>query len=241
MKRIVLAALAAGWLATDAAAQDAVAEARDSIVSDLLSGDRGRVNASLGRLPMFAYDTPFPEGYVTVELVEALVAALEAEYRLEAEGRRETYLELGLGLLEAVAATRHPLTIDVLTRLAFIGSGATDALLDFGPGVLPGAAALAVSLEATPQEANGALWVLLDGLKRWGAGTLGAEAREAIKGAAILYLEGPPDHFASTAEPRDLHFDKAVEIARLLGDPELTAVARKARHPTTGEPGIPPP
>lgn len=49
--------------------------------------------------------------------------------------------------------------------LAALAAGwlATDALLDFGPGVLPGAAALAVSLEATPQEANGALWVLLDG------------------------------------------------------------------------------
>ena len=241
MKRIVLAALAAGWLATDAAAQDAVAEARDSIVSDLLSGDRGRVNASLGRLPMFAYDTPFPEGYVTVDLVEALVAALEHELWLGKESILDPYLELILGLLEAVAATRHPLTIDVLTRSAFIGSGATDALLDFGPGVLPGAAALTVTPEATSDEANGALWVLLDGLKRWGPGQLGAEAREAIKGAAILHLEGPPGHFASTAEPRDLHFDKAVEIARLLGDPELTAVARKARHPTTGKPGIPPP
>jgi len=82
---------------------------------------------------------------------------------------------------------------------------------------------------------------LLRGVKGWGRGELGAEAREAIKGAAILHLDGPPDHFVSTAEPRDLHFDKAVEIARLLGDPELTAVARTARHPTTGKPGIPPP
>lgn len=72
---------------------------------------------------------------------------------------------------------------------------------------------------------------------------MGAEAREAIKGAAILHLEGPPGHFASTAVQhlRDFQFDKAVEIARLLGDPELTAVARKARHPTNGKPGIPPP
>ncbi|MDE2761171.1 MAG: hypothetical protein OXQ94_13245 [Gemmatimonadota bacterium] len=239
MKRIALAALAAGCLATDAAAQDAVAEARDSIVSDLLSGDRGRVNASLGHLPMFAYDTPFPDGYVTVELVEALVAALEHELWLHKESTLDPYLELILGLLEAVAATRHPLTIDVLTRMAWVGR--TDALLHFGPGVLPGAAALAVSPEATPDEAEGAMRVLWFALKRWGPGQLGAEAHDAIKGAAILHLEGPPDHFASTAEFLGSRFDKAVEIARLLGDPELTAVARKARHPTTGEPGIPPP
>ena len=121
-----------------------------------------------------------------------------------------------------------------------IGSGATNALLRFGPGVLPGAAALAVSPEATPQEAHGALWVLLDGIKRWGPAQLASDIREAIKGAAILHLEGPPDHFASTAMFRGLRFEDAVEIAKLLGDPELTAVARKARHPETGKPGIPP-
>ena len=241
MKRILLAALAAGCLASGhAAAQDA-ADDRDAVVRELTSGDRGRVAASLGLLPPGGYGGPFPEGYVTVELVEALIAALEHELWLHKESTLDPYLELILGLLRAVAATRHPLTIDVLTRSAFIGSGAQDALLDFGPGVLPGVADLAVSPEATPDEVWGAMRTLLRGVKRWGPGQLGAEAREAVKGAAILHLEGPPDHFASTAEPRDLHFDKAAEIAGLLGDPELTAVARKARHPTTGEPGIPPP
>ena len=170
MKRIALAALAAGCIAGDAAAQDA-ADNRDAIVRELLSGDRGRVGDALGLLPGHTYGIPFPDGYVTVELAEALVAALEAEQRLHDEGREpEKYLELNLDLLRAVAATRHPLTIDILTRLAWIGSGATNALLRFGPGVLPGAAALAVSPEATPQEAHGALWVLLDGIKRWEPG-----------------------------------------------------------------------
>ena len=205
MKRIVLAALAAGFLAGDAAAQDA-ADDRDAIVRDLMSGDRDRVAASLGRLPMFAYDTPLPDGYVTVELAGALVAALEAERRIFNEGREpEKYLELELGLLEAVAATRHPLTIDVLTRLAWIGSGAKNALLRFGPGVLPGAAALAVSPEATPQEANGALWVLLARHQAVGAGAAGfgyprghqGRCDPAPRGAA-----GPLRQYGSTAPPR---------------------------------------
>ena len=236
MKRIVLAALAAGFLAAPGAAAQDVASERDAIVRDLMSGDRSRMAASLGRLP-----TPFfPDGYVTVELVEALIAALEAEQRLHDEGREpEKYLEFNLELLRAVAATRHPLTIEILTRMAWVGR--TDALLHFGPGVLPGAAALAVSPEATPYEANGALMVLWFALKRWEPGQLTSDIREAIKGAAILHLEGPPDHFASTAKQhlRDFQFDKAVKIARLLGDPELTAVARRARHPTNGKPGIP--
>ena len=241
MKRFVLAALAAGCLAVQGAAAQDVG-GRAVIVRDLLSGDGGKVNDALGRLPPFAYDTPFPEGYVTVELVEALTTALEREWRLHNEGRLETYLELGLSLLEAVIATRHPLTADVLMRSAGVSNAATYALLDFGPGVLPRVARLAASPEATPDEANGAMRVLFFALERWQAEQLAPDIREAVKGAAILHLEGPPDHFASTAVQhlRDFQFDKAVEIAKLLGDPELTAVARKARHPTTGEPGIPP-
>jgi len=240
----LLAALAAGCLAAPgAAAQDAGNDGRDAIVRDLLSGDRGKVNDALGRLPPFADDTPFPEGYVTVELVEALITALEREKRLHDEGREpERYVELNLSLEEAVVATRHPQTVDILTRTMY-GTGARDAVLHFGPGVLPGVAELATSPEATPEEANGALWVLWTALERWEAENLAPDIREAMKEAAILYFEGPPDHFASTTKQhfRNFQFDKAAEIAKLLGDPELTAVARKARHPTTGEPGIPPP
>jgi len=244
MKRIALAMLAAGCLvAHGAAAQEAAGgDGRDAIVRDLLSNDRERVASALGQLPVHGYRTPFPDGYVTAELAGALITALEREKQLFEDGREpERYLELNLDLLRAVAATRHPLTVDVLTRSIW-GNGALDALLHFGPGVLPGVAEQAASPEATPRQAEGALWVLRVALERWGAEKLDAETREAVKGAAILHLEGPPDHFASVASQtlRDFQFDEAAEIAKLLGDPELTAVARKARHPTTGKPAIPP-
>ncbi len=231
-----MAVLAAGCLAVQGAAAQDVESGRAAIIRDLLSGDRSRVNEAAGRLP----PRPFPEGYVTVELVEALVAALEHEWRLHKESTLDPYLELVLDLVRVVAATEHPLAADVLMRSAFMSNDALAAVIDFGPGVLPRVARLAVSPEATSDEANGAMRVLWYALKRWRAEQLAPDIREAIKGAAILHLEGPPDHFASLAEPRDLHFEKAVRIARLLGDPELTAVARKARHPTTGKPGIPP-
>ena len=239
MKGFMFAVLAAGCLAAQGAAAQDAESGRAAIVRDLLSGDRGKVNEALGRLPPFAYDTPYPEGYVTVELVEALITALEVEKRLRDEGSLDPYLELNLSLVSAIAATRHPLTIDVLLRSAWGDGIATNALLDFGPGGLPRAAALAVSPEATPYEADGALRVLGIALERWGAERLAPDIREAVKDAAILHLEGPPDHFASTARQhiRDFQFDNAVDIAKLLGDPELTAVARKARHPTNGKPG----
>ena len=78
--------------------------------------------------------------------------------------------------------------------------------------------------------------------ERWD-GELGLEIREAMKEAAILHLEGAPDGFVSAAQAsgtmRDFLFDGAVALAKLLRDPELTAIARKARHPSTGRPGIP--
>ena len=92
--------------------------------------------------------------------------------------------------------------------------------------------------------------------KRWD-GDLSPEIREAMKAAAILHLEGAPDGFASvawrwryasvtavdvdsdTTRERGILFDDAVELTEVLRDPELTAIARDARHPSTGEPGIP--
>ena len=174
----------------------------------------------------------------------ALIAALEREERLlrDASTEPDTNLEMNIALMDAMIATRHPLTIDVLMRRAWAGNGPVDAVLHFGPDVLPRVVELAGSPEATAREATGALYTLQRAAERWDA-ALGPEIREAMKGMAILHLEGPPDGFAS-ANPtetwwRGFVFDSAVELAKVLRDPELTAIARKARHPTSGRPGIP--
>lgn len=71
------------------------------------------------------------------------------------------------------------------------------------------------------------------------------EFREGYEVTTELAEALAPDHFASASEEsghmRDFLFDRAVALAKVLRDPELTAIARKARHPSNGRPGIPPP
>ena len=253
MRSIALAMLAAGCLMVhDSAAQ--VGDDQAALARDLISGDRNRVADALERLyagPLVPSDKKgygdvmFREGYeVTTELVETLIVALEREWRLYEEGGSpDPYLELNSGLRHAVSATRHPLAMDILLRTQWWGG--SDVLLMFGPDVvLPRAVELAGSPEATPEEAREALRVLETAVERWDE-VLGPEIREAMKEVAILHLEGPPDSFASAAQEsgkrhwRDFLFDGAVALAKVLRDPELTAIARKARHPSSGRPGIP--
>jgi len=243
MRRSALAMLALGWcLATGGtAAQETDQEA---MVRGLLSEDPEIVLRAYGLLPLvYVHDAPglgtkFQEGYeVTAELAEALAEAYEREAMLGSPNG-----ELSIGLLTAVIATRHPSTIGTLTRALWGNYFAVQALLDFGPTVLPGVVDLALSPEATPYEAEGAMFALKAAVERWD-GELGPEIRGAMKEAAILHLEGAPDSFASAGEEsghmRDFLFDGAVALAEVLRDPELTAIARNARHPSTGKPGIP--
>ena len=237
MRMTTLAALALGWCL---AAHGAAAQETDqaAIARELLSKDHDRVSDALGRLPRIVSFSGtldrYPEGFEpTAGLVEALVAAYEHEVMLdEPKGDGELFI----GLLEHIIATKHPLTIDVLTRSLWGSYPAVEALLHFGPSVLPGVVELAMSPEATPYQADGAMFALGKAVERWDQ-ELGPEIREAMREAAILHLEGA---FASfEAYLRGYLFDEAVVLAEALRDPELTAIARDARHPSTGEPGIP--
>lgn len=107
--------------------------------------------------------------------------------------------------------------------------------------MLPQIAEFAGGPEATGSAARSAQLALIKGVQRWGP-ELGPEIREAIKEMSVLHLKGPPDGFASARGPQtwlDFLFDGAVELVKALQDPELTAIARKARHPSSGRPGIP--
>ena len=243
MNRTAWAALALGWcLAAHVAAAQEETVDQAAIARELLSKDPGRVVKALNRLPLVhsrlgsGEDFRFPEGFEPAAgLVEALIAAYEHEVALGYPND-----ELHLSLRGFIIMMRHPLTIDVLTRSLWGSNAAQDGLLYFGPSVLPGVVDLAMSPEATPYEANGAMSALLAAVERWD-GELGPEIREAMKAAAVLHLEGAPDSFASAASTHlsDFLFDEAAALAEALRDPELTAIARDARHPSTGEPGIP--
>ena len=240
MRMTTLAALALGWCL---AAHGAAAQETDqaAIARELLSKDHDRVVKALNALDSLAVihlrlgsreDYRFREGFEpTAGLVEALIAAYEHEVALA-----EPNGELQISLHQFIVMTKHPLTIDVLTRSLWGSYPAVEALLHFGPSVLPGVVELAMSPEATPYQANGAMFALGKAVERWDQ-ELGPEIREAMREAAILHLEGA---FASfEAYLRGYLFDEAVVLAEALRDPELTAIARDARHPSTGEPGIP--
>ena len=233
----LLAATALGWcLAAHVAAAQEPDQA--AIALELRSGDGGRIGKALARLepnhPFFF--ARYPEGFEpTAELVEALVAAYEREVAL---GKPNG--ELSISILTHIIATKHPLTIDVLTRSLTGSYPAVEALLNFGPSVIPGIVDLATSSEATPDQAEGAMFALREAVAWWGP-ELGPGNLEAIRAAAVLHLEGAPDFIRgppSTYRQGTL-FDHAAVIAAALQDPGLSAVARDARHPSTGEPGIP--
>lgn len=93
MRKIALAAvLATGWCLMTQAATAQAEGGQDALVRDLLSEDPDRVARAVALLPLVwpadgeavvGYGIEFREGYeVTTELVEALVIALEREYRL---------------------------------------------------------------------------------------------------------------------------------------------------------------
>ena len=210
-----------------------------AVARDLLSGDPDRVYEAMACMPrILSSEEP------TTELVEALVAAYEREVAL---GHPSGDGEWHIGLMASIITTKHPLTIDFLTRSLTGNYFAVEGLLHFGPSVIPGLADLATSPEATPNQANGAMFALREAVAWWGP-YLGPESVEAIRRAAIRHLEGAPDFTRGPPwllEPnmlayrRGTLFDHAAVIAWALGDPELAAVARDARHPSTGEPGIP--
>ena len=230
----LLAALALGWCL---AAHVAAAQEHDqaAIARELRSGDGDRIGEALVRLqPPGPFYGRYPKGFEpTAEFVEALVAAYEREVALGYPNG-----ELSIALHFHIIATKHPLTIDVLTRSLYGSYPAVEALLNFGHSVIPDVVDLATSPEATPEEASGAMSALREAVAWWGP-ELGPENREAIKAAAILHLEGAPDFAGGWPSLPGTLFDKAAMIAGALQDPDLAAIARDARHPSTGEPGIP--
>ena len=170
----------------------------------------------------------FPPDYVvTPELSAALASALEREANLHMDGctvkgigRR--HLELSLELAHFVIALRDPATIPALVQVICTGGGVRQALMGFGPEIIPHVAAWARSPDAAWADVSGSLFALSEAVDRWDE-TLSIEARARIKDAVQFRL-GPGAKRFPAPHHRSFVLEKAITLASVMRDPELLEV-----------------
>ena len=232
----LLAAVAAGTglaavSAPSLAGQAGPARSQAEIARDLRSHDRDTVARALGEVPL-GYDPDdllgwrFPPGYVvTPELSAALIGALDREARLHMDGCTVTgfegsrNLELSLELEHYVIALRDPATIPALVQMICSGGAVRQALLEFGPAIVPHVVEWARSPEAARADVTGALLALSVAAERWGD-AMPAEMRASIRDVAMLHLGPPQERFV---EPWDGRYvlQRAITLASVMRDPGL--------------------
>ena len=204
------------------------------IARALRSHDRDTVAHALGAVP-FGFDPEdelgwkFVPGYVvTPELSAALISALDREARVHLDGCTPTgiggrHLELSLELEHAVIALRDPATIPALVQVICSGGGVRQALMRFGPVMIPHVVEWARSPDAAWADVAGSLLALSRAVERW-EGTLASETRASIKDVALLYLGGPaPKRFDASLESPYV-IGKAITLASVMRDPDLLGI-----------------
>ncbi|MYH51371.1 MAG: hypothetical protein F4139_00305 [Gemmatimonadetes bacterium] len=157
----------------------------------------------------------------------ALPRAADREARLYMDGCTPTgiggkHLELSLELEHFLIALRDPATIPALVQMICSGGGVRQALMRFGPEIIPHVAAWARSPDAAWDDVNGALYALSKAVERWGE-TLSSEERAVIRDVALLYL-GPETMRFSTRTHTGFVFEDAITLASVMRDPELLEV-----------------
>ena len=210
---------------------------QSEIARDLKSGDHDKVSRALAEVPspVWTGGRPrYPQGYVVSrELANALIAALEHERRTHVpDGATYTgpYMcdecedELQRSLLDCVIALKDPAAIPALVRNS-IQLIVMDALLDFGPRVVPELVKWARDPEALGFGVAGALDMLSSAVVLWGK-DMSVKTRADVKAAAALHLGVPPERYASSKDRRNFAFGSAMELASVLRDPDLMAVLR---------------
>ena len=214
------------------AGQAGAGRSQADIARALRSHDRDTVAHALGAVP-FGFDPEdelgwkFVPGYVvTPELSAALISALDREARVHLDGCTPTgiggrHLELSLALEHAVIALRDPATIPALVQVICSGGAVRQALMRFGPVMIPHLVEWARSPDAAWADVAGSLVALSRAVERW-EGTLASEARASIKDVALLCL-GAPQRFDTSLESQFV-IRKAITLASVMRDPDLLGI-----------------
>ena len=215
------------------AGQDRPARPQAEIARDLRSHDRDTVAHALAEIPL-GYDPDdelgwkFRPGYVvTPELSAALISAADREARLHMDGCTPTgiggrHLELSLELEHFLIALRDPTSIPALVQMICSGGGVRQALMRFGPQIIPYVVAWAKSGDAAWDDVVGSYTALIIAVDRWGE-TLSPEMRASIRDVTLLHL-GPETIRFPTPVRRSFVLEEAITMASMLRDPELLEV-----------------
>ena len=231
-RRIALMGIAAvAWAPTSSlAGQVGPTRSQAEIALALLSTNRDTVAHALAEVPV-GYDPDdllgwrFPPDYVvTPELATALIGALDGEARRHMDGCTVTgiggkYPELSLELLHHVIALRDPASIPALVQMICSGGAVRQALLEFGPVIVPHVVEWAQSPDAAWADISGSLFTLGEAVDRWGE-TLPPQARASIGEVALQYL-GPAPKRISSSVRRGFLLESAIQLASMLRDPDL--------------------
>lgn len=227
------AALAAASAPFSLAGQAGPPRSQAEIARDLRSHDRDTVARALGEVPL-GYDPEdllgwkFPPDYVVApELSAALISAMDREARLHMDGCTVTgiagrNLELSLDLMHYVIALRDPAGIPALVQMICSGQSVRQALLEFGPVIVPHVAEWARSPDAARADVTGALLALSSAVERWGD-AMPAEMRASIKDIAMLHLGPPQKRFVDPWDGRYV-LQRAITLASVMRDPGLLMV-----------------
>lgn len=145
-----------------------------AIVMDLESNDPHRVSAAVEKLSNFYNDNSLFSSQISPQISLAIMLALENEieiYREIMRGDRQKSRMHGLlfNIADAVIALKDPATISLLLDLAHYGNKPVDALLEFGPQVIPIAIEYAMDYQNNMDlEISGSLHFLEKYLVKWG-------------------------------------------------------------------------
>ncbi len=219
---------------------------QEELATALRSSDIKEAYAALGAIPIVRgqHGPKIAPGFtISPELASALLYAFEKGLEQREREKRgdpsatfsREYGEMFLEFTWYLSALRDPVTIPVLMRVAGLGWAVRNPLLAFGPRIVPEAILCAEDSKASYDAVDGCLWMLAYAVPLWGD-TFDASTRARIREIAVLYVDGPPEHYASSRYPWAT-FSSAIDLAFVLGgegmDDDLKARvrARAAKEP----------
>lgn len=200
----------------------------------LRSDDRDTVAFALAEVPVGYHPDDelgwmFRPGYeVTDELAAALAYALDREARLHLDGCTVAgiggrHRELVLELMHAAVALRDPVTIPALVQVSCTGGTVHDALMGFGPMIVPDLVEWARAPDAAAADITGSVSVLSTAVDRWGE-AMDAEVRSSVKDVALQFLGPTPERFEATPWQGEFVLNRAITLASTLRDADLLAI-----------------